>query len=317
MEIYPGVYRIQSLYGERNLFQYLFAGDDKVVLADTGIATTPEETIFPYMDGLKLKPRQLTLAVTTHADLDHQGGNDAIKRISPSTLLSCGEADRELVEDPEALYGQRYNFLKEDHGVGFADSKPSTHAGKLRRMDLSFSGGERIHLGGDWWLEVLHVPGHSRGHLALYDPKHRALFSGDAVQGRGCPKAAGGMAIPVTYYHLDTYLSTIRYFEHLPIDVLYSGHWPVMRGEEILEFFAESRRTVDFIDRVILKELGKATSGLTMKQLIDCAAAAVGDWPEDGVYLAMFPIKGHMDRLEQKGLVRLDASRHPAKWIAL
>ena len=313
MELYPGVYRIQSLYGGRNLFQYLFVGDN-VVLADTGIATTPEDTIFPFLDSLKLKPQQLTLAVTTHADLDHQGGNDAIKRISPGTMLSCGEGDRELVENPATLYGERYNFLKEDHEVGF-EGDPSPDAGRRRRMDLSFSGGERIHLGENWWLEVLHVPGHSQGHLALYDPTFGALFAGDAVQGRGCPKATGGMAIPVTYYHVETYLSTIRHFEHLPISVLYSGHWPVMRGEEVKEFLAESRRTVEFVDRVILRSLETNRSGLTMKQLIDTVAAAAGDWPDDGVFLAMFPIKGHMDRLEQQRRAKLDRSSRPAKWV--
>lgn len=314
MELYPRVYQIQSLYGGRNLFQYLFVGDN-IVLADTGITTTPEKTIFPFFDELKLNPRQLTLAITTHADLDHQGGNDAIKRISPDTLLTCGEGDRELVENPGALYGRRYNFLKDDHEVGF-EGEPSPDAGKHRKMDVTFSGGERIHLGENWWLEVLHVPGHSEGHLALYDRQYAALFAGDAVQGRGCPKAAGGMAIPVTYYHVDTYLSTIRYFEHLPIEVLYTGHWPVMRGEEVKDFLSESRRTVEFVDRAILRSLQKNPAGLTMKELINTVAEAVGDWPDDGVFLAMFPIKGHMDRMEQQGRVKLDRSSHPAKWVS-
>jgi glyoxylase-like metal-dependent hydrolase (beta-lactamase superfamily II) len=314
MEVYPKVYQIRSTFGGRNLFQYLFTGDN-IVLVDTGIATTPEETIFPFFDTVKVNPEQLTLAVTTHADLDHQGGNDAIKRISPGTLLSCGEADRELVENPATLYTKRYNFLREEHGVGF-EPVPSPDAGNHRRMDLSLSGGERIRLGDDWWLEVLHVPGHSHGHLALYDPKNRTLFAGDAVHGSGCPKATGGMAIPVTYYHVDLYLTTIRHLEHLPIDVLYSGHWLTMRGQQVQDFFAESRRTVEFIDRIILQDLEKHPSGLTMKQLIDTVANAVGDWPKDGISLAMFPINGHMERLEQHGHAKLDRTTRPAKWVA-
>ena len=313
MELYPKVYQIRSIYGGRNLFQYLFVGDN-VALVDTGTASTPEKTIFPFFYKLKLKPEQLTLTVTTHADLDHQGGNDAINRTSPRTLLSCGEGDRELIESPAALFGKRYNHLKSEHDVGF-DPDPSPDAGSHREMDLSFSGGERIRLGDDWHLEVLHVPGHSHGHLALYDPQYCALFAGDAVQGRGCPKATGGMAIPVTYYDVDMYLSTIRYFEHLPIDVLYSGHWPVMRGEEIRDFLSDSRRTVEFVDRAILRSLEKNPSGLTMKQLIDTVANAVGDWPDDGVFLAMFPVKGHMDRLEQAGRAKLDRSSRPVKWV--
>jgi len=41
MELYPGAYQIQSLFGGRNLFQYLFTGEN-VVLVDTGIAGTPQ-----------------------------------------------------------------------------------------------------------------------------------------------------------------------------------------------------------------------------------------------------------------------------------
>jgi glyoxylase-like metal-dependent hydrolase (beta-lactamase superfamily II) len=312
MELYQSVYQIQSLFGGRNLFQYLFTGD-KVVLMDTGIAETPEKVIFPYLDRLKLKPQQITLAVTTHADLDHQGGNDALKRVSPGTWLSCGVADRAMIEDPRALFDLRYNFLRAEHDVGF-DPDPWPEAGRPRKMDVCFSGGEKIRLRENWELEVLHVPGHSHGHLALYDAQHRAAFVGDAIHGRGCPKAAGGLAIPVTYYYVDIYLSTLRYFEGLPMEVLYSGHWPAMRGEEIRDFIAESRQTVELFDRAILGSLGENSAGLTLKKLIDVVAYAAGDWPKESWGLAMFPVKGHMDRLEQQGKVRALRGARPIRW---
>lgn len=312
MELYPHVHQIQSLYGGRNLFQYLFVSD-RTILVDTGIATTPEAVIFPYMESLGLDPRRLTLAVTTHSDLDHQGGNAALKRVSPGTWLSCGEADRHLVEDPRALFDIRYNFLRAEHDVGM-DAEPRPEAGQAQRIDIGFTGGESIRLSRGWNLEVLHVPGHSHGHLALYDSEHRAAFVGDAIHGRGCPKAAGGMGIPVTYYYVDIYLSTLRYFEHLPIDVLYSGHWPTMRGEEIRDFIAESRQTVELLDRVIVSNLEKNPAGLTIKQLIDAVANAVGDWPPDSWNLAMFSVKGHMDRLEDQGKVRGVGGMRPIVW---
>lgn len=312
MELYDRVYQIQSLYGGRNLFQYLFVGHT-TVLVDTGIAETPEKAIFPYMEGLELNPDKLTLAVTTHSDLDHQGGNHAIEAASPRTLLSCGEADRELVEDPRRLFDVRYNFLRAEHDVGFS-ADPDPDAGQLCKMDLTFSGGEKIRLTDDWALEVLHVPGHSRGHLALYDNKNKAAFVGDAIHGRGCPKAEGGMAIPVTYYYVDTYLSTLRYIESFEIKTLYSGHWPIMTGEEIADFINESRRTVEIFDRVILSSLRNHAPGLNMKELIDVVSNAVGDWPRDTWTLAMFPVKGHMDRLEELNKVRAVRGSRPVKW---
>ncbi len=312
MELHKNVYQIQSLYGGRNLFQYLFVGSS-TVLVGSGIAKTPEETIFPYLDHLKIKPSDLTLVITTHPDMDHQGGNDAIKRTAPRTLLGCGLADRALVEDPRALFDQRYNYLKEEHEVGF-DREPPPDAGKPRKIDICFSGGERIDLADGWSLEVLHVPGHSQGHLALYDRANRSAFVSDAVHGRGCPKADGSMGLPVTYYYVDLYLSTLRYIEGLAIDTLYSGHWPVMHGEEIRDFIAQSRQTVELFDRVILASLEKNHAGLTLKQLIGSVADEAGDWPEDTSELAMFAVKGHLERLEQHGKVRAIQGSRPVKW---
>ncbi|MGH9353449.1 MAG: MBL fold metallo-hydrolase [Terriglobia bacterium] len=312
MELYRNVYQIQSLYKGRNLFQYFFNGAQRV-LVDTGIAETPEKAIFPYLEKLKLGPQKISLAITTHADLDHQGGNNALKQASLNTLLACGEADRELVEDPQALYDRRYNHLKKDHGVGM-DSFSLSDAGKPRAMDLTFSGGETLRLADDWRLAVLHVPGHSRGHLALYDARQKAAFVGDAIHGRGCPKAAGGMAIPVTYYQVDVYLSTLRYFENLPVDVVYSGHWPVMRGEEFHDFLAESRQTVELFDRVILSSLAKHAAGLALREIIGAIASAVGEWPEENWNLAMFPAKGHLDRLQALGKIRMVLESHPVRW---
>lgn len=312
MELYRNVYQIQSLFNGRNLFQYFFNGA-RGLLLDTGIAETPEKAIFPYLGRLKLDPQKITLAVNTHSDMDHQGGNDAIKRISPASMLGCGEADRELVENPQTLYDRRYNFLKHDHGVGMDDTPPPD-AGKPRPVDLTFSGGESIRLGDDWRLSAFHVPGHSRGHLAFYDPRQKAAFTGDAVHGRGCPKAAGGMAIPVTYYQVDVYLSTLRYFENLPVNVVYSGHWPTMSGEEFRDFLSESRQTVELIDRAILSGLANSDSGLTLKEIIDVIANAVGDWPEESWSLAMYPANGHLERLQALGKVRLRRDTHPPRW---
>lgn len=313
VEIYRNVYQIRSLFGDRNLFQYLFAGE-KYVLIDSGIADTPKEVIFPSLRKLGIRPTQIALAVTTHADADHQGGNFAIRQASPQTLLACGRGDQTTIEDPWSLWSLRYNFLKADYGVGI-DPDPSPAAGRPCKMDICFTGGEKIRLGNDWELDVHHVPGHSYGHLAFYDRKHKTAFVGDAIHGRGCPGAKGKMALPVTYYYVDAYLSTLNYIEQWPIDVLFTGHWPAMRGKEISNFIAESRQTVETLDRVILKCLATNLSGLTMKELVLGVAESFRIWPKNTWIFLMFSIKGHMDRLEQQGKARKMRERHPFRWV--
>ena len=312
MEIYPGAYQIASLFGGRHLFQYLFVGDS-IVLFDTGIASTPAATIFPALKSLGLRPEQITLAITSHADGDHLGGNSSIEQASPRTLLACGTADQEMVEDPQVLWDLHYNFLKDDFGVGI-DPKPAPEAGNPQKIDLTFEGGEHLRIRKDWQLEVLHVPGHSRGHLALYDADHKTAFISDAVHGRGSPKATGEMALPVTYYYVDAYLSTINFLESLPIETLYTAHLPVMRGSAIRDFMAESRQVVQTFDRVLLSALKVAPSGLSLTQLTEAIGAAFSDWPKDTLMFAMFAIKGHMDRLEDLGKVRLLRASRPFKW---
>jgi hypothetical protein len=87
-----------------------------------------------------------------------------------------------------------------------------------------------------------------------------------------------------------------------------------MRGEEIQDFIAESRQTVELLDRVILASLGKNRAGLTLKDLINVVADAVGDWPPDLLVLAMFPVKGHLDRLEERGSIRAVRGARPGRW---
>ena len=313
MELYQGAHQIQSLFGVRNLFQYLLTGD-RLILVDSGIAATPESTILPYIERLGYDPRRLSMVITTHPDLDHQGGNSAIRRVAASALFACGEADRELVEDPRTLYSKRYNYMRSDHDVGFEEQPPSD-AGAVCAVDIGYRGGERIALSDGWEVEVLHLPGHSRGHLALYDRVHKAAFVSDAVHGNGCPKADGTLAIPVTYYYVDTYLSTLQYLEQLQIDALYTGHWPIMRREEVSDFLADSRRTVARLDRRFLRALSASTAGLTLKDLIAEAAEEFPEWPQDTRELAMFSVKGHLDRLEAQNKVRLVSGYHPLRWL--
>lgn len=313
MELYPGAHQISSLYKDgRFLFQYLLIGA-RVLLLDSGVAETPAQSILPYMDQLGLDPRRLTMVITTHPDMDHQGGNSAIRQSAPGALLACGEADRHLVEDPNCLFRERYNFLRAEHGVGLGDEVPPD-AGSLCRVDIGFRGGERIAIDNGLELEVIHVPGHSHGHLALYDATHKTAFVSDAVHGYGCPKADGSMGLPVTYFYIDLYLSTLTHLEELQLENLHTGHWPSMQGDEIRDFFNDSRKTVEILDRRILRTLSHSRAGLTLSELMDAAMEEFPEWPASTRALSSFPVKGHLDRLEMRGQVRVDRQPSPPRW---
>src|SRR5258708_40048411 len=88
MQILPHVYQIRSCIADRHLFQYLFAGDN-VVLLDTGFSTTPDDVILPYLKEVGLAVDRLTLAINTHADADHHGGEAFLKGRLSGWLAFC------------------------------------------------------------------------------------------------------------------------------------------------------------------------------------------------------------------------------------
>ena len=109
------------------------------------------------------------------------------------------------------------------------------------KIDVLLSAEETIQIAPGWQLLVWHVPGHSEGHLALYDEKNRAAFTSDAVQASGYPTTTGGMAFGPTYYAVDAYLATIRFLENQPLEHIYSGHWSPVHGVEVKRVSDQSR----------------------------------------------------------------------------
>src|SRR5438034_11761324 len=108
-EIGERTWRIASLIGPRNLFQYLVADEaGDALLVDTGTSATPREAILPALRRVDVSPAQVRFVVVTHPDVDHQGGLAALVDALPNAIAACGFADRGLVANPERLVTDRY-----------------------------------------------------------------------------------------------------------------------------------------------------------------------------------------------------------------
>ena len=117
MEILPGIHRIESDLGARFMCQYLLVGEDHTVLVDTGLAGTPEEVIIPYLGEIGLSLEDIDEVIVSHADVDHCGGNRALKERHPSLWFSCGELDRAYVENNQVMFAEIYCW-SEPYGFG-------------------------------------------------------------------------------------------------------------------------------------------------------------------------------------------------------
>jgi glyoxylase-like metal-dependent hydrolase (beta-lactamase superfamily II) len=306
MQIFPNVYEIKSRFGDRYIQQYLLVGDT-VVLLDAGIIGTPEAAIFPYMEKIGISPKRLTMVIAMHADSDHHGGLPAIKDASSSTLLACHEGDRALIENPETLYRDRYNFLAKNHDLGFG-REGMVYSPRPCQIDTKLSANEVLNIAPGWNLRVWHVPGHSEGHLAIYDEKNHAAFTSDAVQAGGYPTVTGGMAFGPTYYAVNAYLATIEFLEKQPIEHMFTGHWPSAHGEDAKKFLSQSRKFVERADALIVEHLKQHRRGATIKNLLHEVGLKLGNWPQEAELFLQFAMYGHIERLKQNGIVRPGSS---------
>jgi glyoxylase-like metal-dependent hydrolase (beta-lactamase superfamily II) len=249
-QLFDGVYLLQGQVGVRPLYLPVFRGDYGVLLLDTGCAEHVDWLILPGLAELGIQPDDLKFVINTHPDSDHVGGNHGMKRWAPRALLGCGDADRDLIDDPGELFRARYDVYRQ-HGVFYSEEVAKNmkrDLGEAQPVDLTFRGSERIRLSRDWDLEILFLPGHSKGHLGVLDHRHRTLFGGDAIQGSVYLDVTGKPALCPTYLYPATYLQTCQFIEHLPLDAYVSCHWPIKRGREIAEFCQETRA---FVQRAI------------------------------------------------------------------
>jgi glyoxylase-like metal-dependent hydrolase (beta-lactamase superfamily II) len=271
------------------------------------------------MNQLGLTPERLKLAVNTHADADHHGGNAGLKSECENVLLACGELDREVIENPDRLFASRYNQWIAGHGVGLG-TNPDAEAwvrkmtGVRQPIDVSFRGGEHIAISDQLSLRVLHLPGHSNGHLAFYDNRHRAVYVGDALHGNCCPSRENKPSLPPAYFAVLAYLASIQTVEALEVDSIYSAHWPTYSGPQVNEFLSECRRFVDRADTVVRQAIEQHPEGLTLRQCIDKCGPLLGNWPKENQWLLMYPIHGHLSHLEQSGVVAQERGSDAIRW---
>ncbi len=305
-KLFDGVYLLHGEVGGRPLQLVYLQGQDASLLLDTGCAGDPTKFILPQIRQAGGNPAQLTWIINSHPDLDHIGGNYEMKQAALGALLACGEADREACSSATDIMRLRYDAYKDRHHLSYSGDGREwiiAQCGQPQPIDVTFVGGEHIRLGLDWEVEILSLPGHSKGHLGLLDRKNQALYAGDAIHGAVYLGFDGAEKMGPTYLHVDDYLSTIRFVEHLPISTYVGCHWPVKRGVKIGQFCAESRQFVQKADHLLRKLLIEPH---TLKEICLKLGPQLGQWPRAVDTELMYALNGHLERLVERGLARFE-----------
>jgi glyoxylase-like metal-dependent hydrolase (beta-lactamase superfamily II) len=210
-------------------------GRDRDVFVDTGVGVC---SLVAAASDLIDKP---VVAVATHAHMDHIGGLHEFdhRAIHSAEAVDAATAAAGLpldVDDYDEATLDALAAWGEDIRGGLLTALPD-ESFDLRSHRLApaaatwlLEDGDVIDLG-DRAYEVLHVPGHSPGSIALWNARLAELFSGDAVYD-------GNLLDELPDSDIDAYVQSMRRLRDLPIEVAHGGHGPSM----------DRRRYRDLID---------------------------------------------------------------------
>jgi glyoxylase-like metal-dependent hydrolase (beta-lactamase superfamily II) len=224
------------------------------------------------------------------------GTNTWIVGSDPALVIDPGPAIDEHLAEVARAAGRVGSVLvthdHEDHAdgaVAFARQVGApVHAWRL-------DGAERLRDGdrfaaGDAELVAVHTPGHSADHVVFVDDETHALFSGDAVLGRGTS------FIDAPDGDLTKYLASLsRMLDRHP-RTIYPGHGPIVldaRGKlrEYLDHRAER-------EAQILEGIGDGAR--TVDALVERIYAA---YPQDVRELAARSVLAHLSKLETEAKI--------------
>ena len=264
MEVADGIHRIEGDLGERYVCQYLVVAE-RTLLVDTGLRDMPH--------AIGREPDDIFIS---HADVDHCGGNLTARTLWPNARLMCGEADRAWIESNATMLAANYRWYE---AYGFGPSADDVaflerELGGDAPIDVGLQGGETLRLGPDWRVEVLALPGHTPGHLGLWDPRSGAAIIIDAVLRDGIYDRAGERLIPPRYYDARAYEATIRRLRALDPDLLLTAHYDVMDRAGARDFFDRSLAFVQAVRDAVRD--AQSTDLPTLTQQVD---QAVGPFP--------------------------------------
>ncbi len=306
-ELFPDLFREQIPLPKnplRAVNSYVIKGDGRWLIIDTGM-NRPEclEAMKAYLANLKVDLARTDFFIT-HLHVDHLGLLSELVQSTSQVYFN--------VPDYESLHDPNHWKCREDTARinGFPEQNISLtinrHPGFKYQTRLNFKAtllreGDALNIG-DYFLKCVETPGHTAGHLCLYEPGKKILFSGDHVLESITPN------ITLWTEHedpLDSYLKSLDKIYNIDVGNILPGHREPFTGHRrrIAEMKKHHEERCGEILSIVKK--GKQSAyrvASCMRWGIDCKRWE--DFPLPQQWFACGETLAHLRYLQGKGRVK-------------
>lgn len=306
-EILPHLYRLEIPLPAsplKYLNSYLVRGEDRDLIIDTGL--NRPECLAAMQAALAELGVDLgrTDFFVTHMHADHSGLVGRLVKEGGKVYFNRPDAEAITIWsgwEPMLAYAQKNGFPKEELQSALR-SHPGYRYSPAHVPPLTFvEDGDEVICDG-YRFTCIHTPGHTRGHMCLYEPEKRILVAGDHILGDITPNIQcwSSQENP-----LKSYLESLEKVYTLDVDLVLPGHRSLIydaRGR-----IDELKRHHQQRAQEVLSLIGngqKDAFHIASEMSWDIECDSWGDFPIAQKWFATGEAIAHLRYLEEEGIVQ-------------
>lgn len=305
-QVYPQIY-LNEIPLPKNplkvLNSYIIFSPDRTLIIDTGFnLEICKEAFMEGIEKLQIDLKKTDL-ILTHMHVDHTGLADYLRDLGCEVYI--GKKDGKFLNNyrssSDIILKELTKALDLDNEFL---SRVNEEFGEKAEGPFEYTPlteGDCLEVG-PYKFEVIDIPGHSPGHIGLYEPNHKLFFGGDHILNEITPN--------ITFWHfkidsLGNFVNSLRKIGRLEIDLVFPSHRSIIKNHQqrIEELIAHhDERLLEITE--ILRDGPKSVSGTAAKMHWDLKYKKWSDFPAAQKWFASGEAMAHLEHLVHKGVAQ-------------